>query len=225
MQCMDDSTQFSALAHLASLMAVPKPKARCLFIGPMKGAESATRDRFEALYEDIVQPAAVAVGMDPQSALADSSGMITPNIFRSIRHSQVIVADMTGDNTCVGYELAFAHSLARCTVLMLRDRYKIPFDLKDMNHIKFDPYDAASMRQAKEQMKSHLKDFSKMGWVSANNPLFHAAYAPPEDARIHVDEGLHSLLAGYRGTGAGMRAPSAWEAAAVPLLGGSDGKK
>ena len=68
--------------------------------------------------------------------------MITSNIFRSIRHSQVVVADMTGDNTCVGYELAFAHSLARCTVLMVREGYKIPFDLKDMNHIKFDPDDA-----------------------------------------------------------------------------------
>jgi hypothetical protein len=169
----------SSIDALYSAMGTLKPKPRCLFIGPMKGPDSATRNRFETLYEDIVQPIATEVGMDAQSALADSTGMITPNIFRSIRHSQVIVADMTGDNTCVGYELAFAHSLARCTVLMIRDNYKIPFDLRDMNHIKFDPDNATSMKDAKEQLKTHLKEFSKMGWVSANNPLFHAAYAPP----------------------------------------------
>ena len=70
MQCMNDPKQFSALAALSSLMAAPKPKARCLFIGPMKGKEDETRDRFEALYEDIVEPAAISVGMDSESALA-----------------------------------------------------------------------------------------------------------------------------------------------------------
>lgn len=61
----------------------------------------------------------------------------------------------------------------------------IPFDLRDMNHIKFDHDDKESMRAAKDQLKDHLRAFSKMGWVSANDPIFRAAYAPPEDARIH----------------------------------------
>ncbi len=103
---------------LAGLPTAP-PKPKCLYIGPMKGEDSPTRERFNAVYEEIVVPAAKTVGMEPDSALSDGPGMITPGIFRLIRHAQVIVADITGENTCVGYELAFAHSPCCCTVLVI----------------------------------------------------------------------------------------------------------
>lgn len=185
----------NALANLANLLASKPspPKPKCLYIGPMKGEDSATRERFDAVYEEIVKPAAKSVGMDAETALADSPGMITSGIFRQIRHAQVIVADMTGDNTCVGYELAFAHSLARCTVLVIKDGYRIPFDLRDMNHIKFDHEDPGAMRTARNELVAQLRKCSEMGWVSANNPIFHAAYAPPEAARL--DPPVNSLAA------------------------------
>ncbi|MGA7412757.1 MAG: hypothetical protein WBW33_19925 [Bryobacteraceae bacterium] len=145
------------------------------------------------VYEKIVKAAADAVLMEPDSALSDGPGMITPGIFRQIRHSHVIVADMTGENTCVGYELAFAHTLARCTVLLVRGDGKLPFDLRDMNRIKYDHEDAASIKKAKDDLVAHVREFAKTGWASANNPIFHAAFAPPDAASINQHEYLGFL--------------------------------
>jgi hypothetical protein len=178
---------------LAGLPTAP-PKPKCLYIGPMKGEDSPTRERFNAVYEEIVVPAAKTVGMEPDSALSDGPGMITPGIFRLIRHAQVIVADITGENTCVGYELAFAHSLARCTVLVIKGSGKIPFDLRDMNCIEFDHEDAGIMKQAKTELVNHLLECSRTGWISANNPIFHAAFAPPEVGRLDEPAGTVASL-------------------------------
>jgi hypothetical protein len=159
-----------------------------------------TRERFEIVYEKIVVPAAAGVGLESSNALSDGPGMITPGIFRQIRHSHVIVADVTGENTCVGYELAFAHLLARCTVVLVKGDGKLPFDLRDMNRIKYDHEDPASVRKAKEELKEHLREFAKIGWTTANNPIFHAAFAPPEaapiDNRFALWTGLGGILGG-----------------------------
>ncbi len=187
---------FGNLSQLAGLGAAAR-KPKCLFIGPMKGEDTPTRERFEIVYERIVKAAADAVGMEHDSALSDGPGMITPGIFRQIRHSHVIVADMTGENTCVGYELAFAHTLARCTVLLVKGDGKLPFDLRDMNRIKYDHENAASIRKAKDDLIGHLREFGKTGWASANNPIFHAAFAPPDAASINQYENYFGLLSGF----------------------------
>jgi hypothetical protein len=76
------------------IQAADPAKLKCLFIGPMKGEDTPTRERFDAVYERIVVPAAKSLGMEPQNALADLPGMITTGIFRLLWRAQV-VADVT----------------------------------------------------------------------------------------------------------------------------------
>jgi hypothetical protein len=164
----------------------------------MRGDESEARDRYDTLYEKIVMPAATAAGMEALNALADCPGNITTEIFKKIRHAHVVVADITGDNTCVGYELAYAHSLARCTVLLIKGN-KSPFDLKDMNRIKCDHDDPASIRTAKEELINQLGECRKVGWISANNPIFQAAYPLPAAEAINHYQNALSALANLAG--------------------------
>jgi len=172
----------------------PTPQPKCLFIGPMKGDDTPTRERFETVFEKIVKPAAKDVGMDATNASADGPCMITSKIFTDIRNAHVIVADMTGENTSVGYELAFAHFLAKCTVLLVKGEGKLPFDLRDMNRIKFETEDSSSLKRAAIDLAKHMRDFAEQGWVSASNPIFHAAYAPPEATPVnHYQNALAAI--------------------------------
>lgn len=56
-------------------------------------------------------------------------------IFNQISRADLIVADMTGKNPNVFYEVGYAHALGKRTVLLTQEANDIPFDLKHFPHI------------------------------------------------------------------------------------------
>lgn len=65
-------------------------------------------------------------------------GLIIDRIFNQIRTADVIVADVTGRNPSVFYEVGVAHALDKIVVLMSKSLDEIPFDLKSRPHIIYD---------------------------------------------------------------------------------------
>lgn len=59
-------------------------------------------------------------------------------IYTQIAKADVIVADMTGRNPNVFYEVGYAHALGKVVILLTRDREDIPFDLKHYRHIVYE---------------------------------------------------------------------------------------
>src|SRR5262245_1382479 len=62
---------------------------------------------------------------------------ILERVFNQINKADVIVADMTGRNPNVFYEVGYAHALGKITILLTRTADDIPFDLKDRPHIVY----------------------------------------------------------------------------------------
>ena len=56
-------------------------------------------------------------------------------IFNQINKADVIVADMTGKNPNVFYEVGYAHALDKVVLLITQSADDIPFDLKHRQHI------------------------------------------------------------------------------------------
>lgn len=63
---------------------------------------------------------------------------ILERIFNQISKSDVIVADMTGRNPNVFYEVGYAHALNKVVVLLTQKADDIPFDLKHRPHIIYE---------------------------------------------------------------------------------------
>lgn len=59
---------------------------------------------------------------------------ILDRIFNQISKADVIVADMTGRNPNVFYEVGYAHALGKIVLLLTQDSNDIPFDLKHRQH-------------------------------------------------------------------------------------------
>lgn len=59
---------------------------------------------------------------------------ILERIFNQIAKADVIVADMTGRNPNVFYEVGYAHALGKTVLLLTQDSNDIPFDLKHKQH-------------------------------------------------------------------------------------------
>ncbi len=60
---------------------------------------------------------------------------ILERIYRQIAAADVVVADMTGRNPNVFYEVGYAHALEKQCVLLTSNSVDIPFDLKHHRHI------------------------------------------------------------------------------------------
>lgn len=62
---------------------------------------------------------------------------ILDRIFNQINKADVIVADMTGRNPNVFYEVGYAHALGKIVILLTQNVDDIPFDLKHRQHIVY----------------------------------------------------------------------------------------
>jgi len=62
---------------------------------------------------------------------------ILERIYRQIEVADLIVADMSGQNPNVFYEVGYAHAKGKLCILMTKDASDIPFDLKHHRHIVY----------------------------------------------------------------------------------------
>jgi len=62
---------------------------------------------------------------------------ILERIYRQIDISDIIIADMTGQNPNVFYEVGYAHAKEKICILLTNNADDIPFDLKHHRHIVY----------------------------------------------------------------------------------------
>jgi nucleoside 2-deoxyribosyltransferase len=62
---------------------------------------------------------------------------ILERIYRQIDVADMILADMSGQNPNVFYEVGYAHARGKLCILMTKDASDIPFDLKHHRHIVY----------------------------------------------------------------------------------------
>jgi hypothetical protein len=64
---------------------------------------------------------------------------VITDIYRAIADSDICIADLTGRNPNVSYELGVAHSLAKPVVMITQKVEDVPFDYKHLRIIAYDP--------------------------------------------------------------------------------------
>lgn len=102
---------------------------------------------FKNIYEVGIKDAATAVGAYAERVSDQKYSIsIVEQIHNQINKADVIVADMTGRNPNVFYEVGYAHALGGVVLLLTRDIDDIPFDLKHRYHIKYDADDLGALR-------------------------------------------------------------------------------
>jgi len=80
---------------------------------------------------------------------------ILDRIYNQIAKADLIIADMTGRNANVFYEVGYAHALGKTTVLLTSKADDIPFDLKHFSHIVY----GNSLIDLRAQLTKHVKWF------------------------------------------------------------------
>lgn len=73
-------------------------------------------------------------------------------ILERIGSADVVVADTTGNNPNVFYEVGHSHAIHKPTILIGRTGEKIPFDLQNVNHILYE-----TIVELRERLEKRLK--------------------------------------------------------------------
>lgn len=78
---------------------------------------------------------------------------ILERVFNQINKADVVVADMTGRNPNVFYEVGYAHALGRIVLLLTQSADDIPFDLKHHQHLVY----GGSIDTLKSQLTTRIQ--------------------------------------------------------------------
>ncbi len=95
-------------------------------------------DEFSDVYTIGIKEACVAAGaycerVDEQIFIET----MLQRIYNQIAKADLIIADMTGRNPNVFYEVGYAHAIGKRTILLTKTSEDIPFDLKHFAHIVY----------------------------------------------------------------------------------------
>ena len=86
---------------------------------------------FNTIYADHIRPAVQEVGfsIDRADEIFGTQPIIE-DIWTSINTAHVVIADVTGRNPNVMYEIGMAHTVGRPTLIITQDINDVPFDVK-----------------------------------------------------------------------------------------------
>lgn len=94
-------------------------------------------------YQSIYEPAIKKAGLTPVRADTDifGTGKIIEQIWAGLKSAKVLVAELTGRNPNVLYELGLAHALHKPVVLISSNEADVPFDVRHVRVIYYELMD------------------------------------------------------------------------------------
>jgi hypothetical protein len=108
------------------------------------------------IYEDHIKAISVELGLKVMRADdVFAAGPIIDDIWSLIYSSKIIIADCTGRNPNVFYEIGIAHTIGSKVILISQDREDIPFDLRHIRCIIYQ-YNPRGMELFNEKLRRTL---------------------------------------------------------------------
>jgi hypothetical protein len=112
---------------------------KCFVISPIDSPDTATREHADAVWEYIIDPALTELKIKPIRAdMMSGPGHITEQMIAAIEEYDFCIADLSGHNPNVFYELALAQAAERPVIMMKLSGQPIPFDVKNYRLLEFD---------------------------------------------------------------------------------------
>ena len=119
-------------------------------------------------------------------------------IYNQIAKADFIIADMTGRNPNVFYEVGYAHALGQRTILLTKEASDIPFDLKHFPHIVYGTKLTALRDELTKRVKWHVDNPVKSGADSKIGIELYVGDVSLSDNKFRVDSG--PVAVGFRVT-------------------------
>lgn len=137
-------------------------KRKIFLVCPIGSSDSPERFRSDRLLREIVNPVVTKLlKRRPEETVVRADmigepGRITLQIFRELEFSDVVIADLTGSNANVMYEIGYRQALNLPYILMAEEGQRLPFDLSDFRTI-FYALNPEGVKNAQGELRTHLQ--------------------------------------------------------------------
>jgi len=151
---------------------MPEDKKTCFVISPIGTDESDIRKRSDQILKHVLKPAADSCGF--KAIRADDlsePGMITSQVIQHVIDDPLVVADLTGMNPNVFYELAIRHAIRKPLIQIIQKNEKFPFDVAGMRTVGVDHTDLDSVEDAKNEIVKQINVIMKKKPEEIESPI------------------------------------------------------
>jgi hypothetical protein len=135
----------------------------CFILMPFTKTESLSKEDLDYIYHHIIKKAIEDFKIDDKTyfdsveRFEGKIGSIISGIVNKLNDADLVIADLTGLNPNVMYELGVRHSLKRGTIIITQELSKIPSDLRDYLVVEYN-YSQKTTVQSKnfEEFKNKI---------------------------------------------------------------------
>lgn len=143
---------------------------KCFLIMPFGAPGSDLEKKSRAVMENFIRP--IIEKKRYKLLRADDIGMagsITRDIIEFLNSSDLVIADLSGHNANVFYELGVRHALRPSgTISIIEAGSRIPFDVSPYRTIHYE-HSKAGIGKFQKELKSHVDSFEKLRRI--DNPV------------------------------------------------------
>lgn len=125
---------------------------KCFIITPIGRSDSITRRKIDGLLDEVLEPLLKELGYEViVSHRINDSGTMTSAIIQNVYHCDLVIANLTGNNPNVMYELAIRHASGKPVIHITENISEIPFDINDQRTIEYKD-DMSGAHELKEKL-------------------------------------------------------------------------
>jgi len=158
----------------ATTRKIPKEKKLCYVIMPFSKYVGIEENEWTEVYENIFRPAIEGSGFGYKCERSEiTAGSFTKEIVVNMKNAHVVLADITGFNGNVMWELGVRHALSPRTIMVSRNKIldsKVISDLKIYGVHLYDN-NAGAIKEFKQNIKKSLKKIDEDP-DRPDNPVF-----------------------------------------------------
>ena len=159
-----------------------KPAAKtCFVIAPIGNHGTRSRTKSDRVFKEVIQPAMKACGYTAvRGDMIEEDGLITKQIFQHLFEDPLVIADLTGSNPNVFYELAICHALRRPLLHLIEEGSKMQFDVADVRAIRYSLENAETISAAKRAV------IRRVGELEMRDPYLDTPVSAAIDSQLLV---------------------------------------
>lgn len=113
---------------------------------------------YQIEYESIIRPTLEELNIECiRGDEIYSKQRIMDDIWESIKSCRLVIAELTGKNPNVLYEVGLAHAIGKPVIILTRNGEDVPFDLKDLRYLYYDVNDPFWGNNLKKGLKGLIE--------------------------------------------------------------------
>jgi len=159
---------------------------KCFVVCPVGEENSETRCNADKIFKYIITPVCEACEFYPVRAdQLNDANSITQTIIESLDNADLVIADISGHNPNVFYEMGYRARTKKPLIHLKKRGETLPFDITAIRTLEYDLTDLDSVEEIKERLKRTIESFN-----FSENSITPA----PEDASENIPSAVMPLL-------------------------------